>query len=87
MKNLKDFETFNEAIYSANWKEEFNEKKCKDFDLSVTDKFKMTSGKSKYKTAFYRGKKDDLIYFSYSVDGPVYKIPKNEMKEKFVEKL
>ena len=87
MKKLKDYKQFNEAIYSADWKEDYNEEKCKTLDLNVNDKFKMTSGKSSYKTAFYRGKKDDLFFFSYKKDGTVYKIPKDEIKEKFVEKI
>ena len=88
MKNIQDFKQFNEqSIYSANWKEAFDEVKCNTLDLEPGDEFKMTDGKSSYKNAFYRGNQDDLFYFSYEPDGIVYKIPKHEMKTKFVEKI
>jgi hypothetical protein len=93
MKNIKDYVQFNEqAINSLNWKETFDEVECSEFDLSPGDEFVMKTGKAKYsydetptRTVFYRGCKDnDLIYFSYELDGTVYRIPMDELETKIV---
>jgi len=91
MKKLKNFTQYNEAIYSKDWKEEFDEEYCETFDLEPGDKFEMISGTAKYmddpiptKRVFYRGKGNDLIYFSDTKDGIVYKIPVSELEEKIV---
>ena len=92
-KMIKKFKQFEQAIYSANWKEEFDEEDCPTLELSIGDEFEMImgTGKHKYigeldstKKAFYRGKKDDLRYFSYTLDGSIYKLPISELKERLV---
>jgi len=91
MKNIKNFEQFNESINSMDWKEEYNEVKCNTLNLKPGDSFEMVVGETKYiddkqatKKAFYRGKKDYMIYFSYKKTGTVYKIEKSELKDKII---
>jgi len=94
MKTLKNFKAFEQAIYSANWKEEYDEEFCELFGLEPGDEFEFSGGSPKYiqeekptSTAYYRGVKSDYVYFSYEPDGLVYKITKEELEEKFISKL
>lgn len=89
---MKNYKHFNEqAIYSADYNEEYAEIDCNILKLNVGDEFEIITGQPNYigempstKTAFYRGKKFDLRYFSYTPDGLVYKIPLEELEEKIV---
>ena len=91
MKNLMNFTQYNEAIYSIDWKEEFDEVKCETFNLEPGDKFEIKIGTPKYieektptKKVYYKGKRNELIYFSYTKNGIIYKIPIEELEEKIV---
>ena len=91
---IQNFKQFNEAIYAAAWKENYEKKKCSLFDLRVNDEFEMETGaKAKYLEddvptikVFYSGKNDENIYFTYEQYGSVvYKISKSDLLQKIVK--
>jgi NAD-dependent DNA ligase len=92
---IQNFKQFSEAIYATNWKEEYEKKYCPMFNLRINDEFEMETGaRQKYLDdnistirAYYSGYLDDIIYFTYDIDGIVYKIPKEELERKFIRKI
>jgi NAD-dependent DNA ligase len=92
---IQNFKQFSEAIYATNWKEEYEKIYCPIFDLNVNDEFEMKiDSKPKYLDedvstirAYYSGRHNDIIYFTYDIDGIVYKIPKEELERKFIRKI
>jgi len=83
---LKRFKQFYEAIYASKWQEEYDETYCTTFDLDVNDKFEIKDGKN-INQVYYVGKTYDDIFFTYDINGIVYKIPKDELEIKFIKKL